>query len=132
MIKGIDHIGIVVKNIEDVKNFYEKGLKIPIEKSKSIPEQGVRVAMMHVGGIKMELIEPLSDSSPVSKFLSKKGPGLHHICLQVNNIEQASKRLRDAGVKMVEGASDVGEGGSKVLFIHPSSSGNVLFELVEV
>ncbi len=132
MIKGIDHIGIVVRSIEDVKNFYQEGLKIPVEKSKGIPEQGVRVAMMHVGELRMELIEPLSDSSPVAKFLSKRGPGLHHICLQVNNIEQASKRLREAGVKMVERASDVGEGGSKVLFIHPSSSGNVLFELVEV
>ena len=132
MIKGIDHIGIAVRSIEEVKNFYEEGLKIPIEKSESIPEQEVRIAMMRIGGIKMELIEPLSDSSPVSKFLSKRGPGLHHICFQVDNIKQESERLREAGIKMVERASDIGAGGSTVLFIHPTSSGSVLFEFVEV
>jgi methylmalonyl-CoA/ethylmalonyl-CoA epimerase len=132
MIKGIDHFGIVVRRIEDVKDFYEKGLGIPIGKSESIPEQGVRIAMMRIGGIRMELIEPLSDSSPVSKFLSKRGPGMHHICFQVDNIERTSKRLNEAGVKMIERASGAGAGGSKVLFIHPSSSGHVLFEFVEV
>ncbi len=132
MIKGIDHIGIAVRSIEEVKNFYEKGLKIPIEKPEDLPKQGVRIAMLRIGGITMELIEPLSDSSPVSKFLSKRGPGLHHICFQVDNIEQESERLREEGVKFVEGASDVGVGGSKVIFIHPASAGSVLFEFVEV
>lgn len=132
MIKGIDHIGIAVRNIEEVERFYMEGLKIPIEEKAEIPEQGVRIAMMRVGGIKLELIEPLSDSSPISKFLAKKGPGLHHICFRVDSINQESKALKKAGFRIVESASDVGAGGSKVLFIHPSSSGSVLYEFVEV
>ncbi len=131
MIKGIDHIGIAVRSIEEVERFYVEGLEIHIEKKTEIPEQGVRVAFMRIAGIKLELIEPISDSSPISKFLMKKGQGLHHICFQVDNIEKQAEKIKRAGFKIVDNASDVGAEGSKVLFIHPSSSGNVLYEFVE-
>lgn len=131
MIKGIDHIGIAVRSIKEVKNFYTEGLKIPIEKLEEIPEQGVRVAMMRVGEVKLELIEPLSDSSPISKFLTRKGPGLHHICFQVDDIKKEAERLKKENIPLVESASQIGAGGRKVLFIHPSSSGNILYEFVE-
>ena len=131
MIKKIDHIGIAVTNIEEKEKIYREGLGIEIAEKVTVPEQKARVAIMHVGEVKLELVEPISESSPIAGFLKKKGEGIHHICFEVEDIAAESARLKKAGMKIIESASEVGAGGTKVLFIHPSSTGSVLFELVE-
>ncbi len=129
--KKIDHIGIAVRSIEEQEKVYTDGLGIKITRKIEVPEQRVRIAVMEVGGVKIELVEPNDDSSPIANFLRKKGQGIHHICFEVDDIDAETERLKRAGIAIIENASNVGAEGSKVLFIHPSSSGGVLFELIE-
>lgn len=129
--KKIDHIGIAVRSIEEMEKVYMDGLGIKITKKVEVPEQRVKIAIMDIGGVKIELVEPKDESSSIANFLRKKGQGIHHICFEVDDIDAEEERLRRAGVAIIENASDVGAGDSKVLFIHPSSSGGVLFELIE-
>ena len=131
MIKKIDHIGIAVSSIESREKIYTDGFGIDVLKKVIVPEQGAKIAIMNVGEVKVELVEPLTESSPIAGFLKKKGEGIHHICFEVKDIDAEAQRLKKAGLTLIEGASPVGAGGSRVLFIHPSSTGGVLFELIE-
>ena len=102
-----------------------------VESTEEVPEQGVRVAMLPIGETRVELLEPLSNDSPVGRFLEKRGPGIHHVAIRVADIHGALTRLRESGARLIDEAPRVGAGGCLVAFVHPSSTGGVLLELVE-
>ena len=131
MIGRIDHIGIAVRSIEEGRKFYE-ALGLTVEHVEEVPDEGVRVAMMRCGESRIELLEPLSDDSIVAKFLAKRGPGIHHLCLASDDLKADVARLREAGIEPMRPEPTRGAGGCWVQFVHPKSTGGVLVELSEL
>lgn len=129
--KKIDHIGIAVASIEEVLPFYVGSLKLRLIDIEEVPSQGVKVAFLGVGESKIELLEPLSDESPIAKFIAKRGEGVHHIALGVTNIESRIEDIKENGVKMINDEPVPGAGGAKVAFLHPKSARGVLYEFCE-
>lgn len=127
----IDHIGIATREIGESLAVWVDALGLTVESTEEVPEQGVRVAMLPIGETRMELLEPLSDDSPVARFLEKRGPGIHHVAIRVTDINAELTRLRESGARLIDEAPRVGAGGCLVAFVHPSSTGGVLLELVE-
>jgi methylmalonyl-CoA epimerase len=130
MIRGIEHIGIAVRSIEEARSFYE-ALGLSIAHVEEVPEEGVRVAFVPCGHTRFELLEPTRPDSPVAKFLEKRGPGIHHVCLESDAIAQDDARLRQSGMELLRPHPTLGAGGARVQFIHPKSSGGILLELSE-
>jgi len=127
----IDHIGIAVRSIQEVLSLYEGILDLRVSGYEDVEEQGVRVAMLPIGESRIELLEPLHPDSPVEKFMSKRGEGIHHICVSVDNIQSALERFKSAGVRLIDSTPRRGAGNSKIAFIHPAGMHGVLLELVE-
>ncbi len=128
MIRGIDHVAIAVKNIEDgCKIWKDLGFEVEYE---VIEEQGVKVGIIHIGDSRIEILEPLSEDSPISKFLEKRGEGLHHLAVKVENIEATMKDLEEKGYRLIDKEPRIGAGGKKIAFVHPKSA-KILLELVE-
>jgi methylmalonyl-CoA/ethylmalonyl-CoA epimerase len=130
MIRGVDHIGIAVESIETARRFWE-ALGLQIRDIEDLPHEGVRVAMIELGGTRIELIEPTGPESTVANFLAKRGPGIHHLCLASDQLDEDDARLADAGVERLRATPTVGAGGARVQFVHPRSAGGVLVELSE-
>jgi methylmalonyl-CoA epimerase len=126
----IDHLGIAVKSIASAKAFYEK-LGLAVSPEETVPGEQVRLVMVPVGESRLELLEPTSETSTIAKFLSKRGEGLHHVCLSVPDLPSAVERLKRDGVRLVSEEIKIGAGGHRYVFVHPSSAGGVLLELVE-
>ena len=126
----IDHIGIAVKSLAAAKAIYEK-LGLDISPEETVPQEKVRLVMVPVGESRLELLEATSEDSAIAKFIGKRGEGLHHVCLRVPDLTAAVERLKKDGVRLVSDAIKTGAGGHKYVFVHPSSSGGVLLELVE-
>ena len=127
---AIDHLGIAVKSLADAKSFYEKlGLK-PMPEETVAAEQ-VRLSMVPVGESRIELLEPTSPESPIAKFLAKRGEGLHHVALHVDDLSATVERLKANGTRLISDEIKIGAGGHMYVFVHPSSAGGVLLELVE-
>jgi len=126
----IDHLGIAVKSLDAAKQFYEKlGLKpMPVE---TVEAEQVRLSMVPVGESRIELLEPTSENSAIAKFLAKRGEGLHHVALHVDNLTETVERLKAGGTRLISDDIKVGAGGHLYVFVHPSSAGGVLLELVE-
>ena len=131
MILGLDHIGIAVKKIDDVLPFYEKLLGLKLEKLKEAKQRKIKAAFLTVGETNIELIETLDKEGPVSKFLVKRGQGIHHVAFKVDNIEKMLKQLKANGVVLIDEKPRMGIEGGKIAFLHPKSTGNVLVELCE-
>ena len=127
----IDHIGIATGGIAEVANFYREALGLKIEEIEEVAEQKVRVAMLPIGESRIELLEPTTDDSPISKFLAKRGPGIHHVAIQVENIRESLRKMKEEGARLIDEEPRKGAGGCLVAFVHPSSTGGVLVELVE-
>jgi len=127
---ALDHIGIAVKSLHAAKAIYEK-LGMPVSKEETLESEQVRLAMVPVGDTRLELLEPLSHDSVIGKFISKRGEGLHHISLRVPDLEAAVMKLKQNGVRLVSEKIGIGAGGHRYIFVHPSSAGGVLLELVE-
>ena len=127
----IDHIGIATGGIAEVANFYREALGLNIEEIEEVAEQKVRVAMLPIGESRIELLEPTTDDSPISKFLAKRGPGIHHVAIQVENIRESLRKMKEKGARLIDEEPRTGAGGCLVAFVHPSSTGGVLVELVE-
>ena len=127
----VDHIGIATRQLEDGLAIWRDILGLQVDATEEIPEQGVRVAMLRVGESQVELLEALSDDSAVGKFLDKRGPGIHHIALEVDDIRAKLDELRSRGVRLVDQTPRVGAGGCLVAFIHPNSTNGILLELVQ-
>jgi methylmalonyl-CoA epimerase len=127
---SIDHIGVAVKSLEAAKGIYEQlGLKLSPE--ETVEAEQVRVVMVPLGETRMELLEPISENSVIARFIAKRGEGLHHVSLRVPDLPAAVERLKQGGVRLVSSEIKVGAGGHKYIFVHPSSAGGVLLELVE-
>ncbi|GAE24807.1 methylmalonyl-CoA epimerase [Halalkalibacter wakoensis JCM 9140] len=127
----IDHIGIAVYSIEDALSFYTEQLHLKLVHIENVPSQGVKVAFLEIGESKIELLEPLSEKSPISTFLRKRGEGIHHVALGVKNIQSRIEDLQNNGVKMIHDHPVEGAGGAKVAFLHPTSTKGVLYEFCE-
>jgi methylmalonyl-CoA epimerase len=131
MIKGIDHIGIAVKSIDEAKKFWVEQLGLKLSHIEDVPEQKVRVAMLEAGDATIELLEPTSPDSPVQKFIEKRGEGLHHVTLKTDKLAEQLQALKAAGVNLIDEKPRNGTGGSKIAFLHPKSAHGVLIELCE-
>lgn len=126
----IDHLGIAVKSIARARIFYE-ALGLRIMQEETVAQERVKAAMLPVGESRVELLEPTEEDSPVGRFLAKRGEGLHHVALQVEDIHAAMQRLKAQGAKLISEQVQVGAGGHLYFFVHPSSAGGVLVEIVQ-
>lgn len=127
---SLDHLGIAVKSLNAAKAIYEQ-LGLPISAAEEVPAEHVRLVMVPVGDTRLELLEPTSDDSVIAKFIAKRGEGLHHVCLRVPDLNAAVQKLKSDGVKLISDEIKIGAGGHRYVFVHPSSAGGVLLELVE-
>ena len=127
----LDHIGIAVTNIDDALAFYRDALGLEIEAPEEVASQRVRARFIPAGEAALELLEATSDDSPIAKYVAKRGPGLHHITLRVDDIAAALARLKARGVRLIDETPRPGAHGSLVAFIHPSSAHGVLVELTQ-
>ena len=126
----IDHLGIAVKSLAAARAIYEK-LGLQISPEEVVDAEQVRLVMVPVGESRLELLEPISPDSTIAKFIAKRGEGLHHISLRVPDLAKVVERLKNDGVRLVSEQIKVGAGGHRYVFVHPSSAGGVLLELVE-
>jgi len=127
----IDHIGIATRHLEEGLAVWRDALGLHLEATEEVAEQGVRVAMLQVGDTHIELLEALRPDSPVGKFLEKRGPGIHHIAVEVPDIKAALAELRNKGARLIDETPRVGAGGCLVAFVHPATTNGVLLELVQ-
>jgi len=131
MIKGIDHIGVAVNNLNEALAVYEKALGLKPEKVTVVDSQKVKVAFLQVGDSRIELLEPISKDSTLKAFLEKRGEGIHHIALEVVRIDDMLKKLKNQGVTLIDETPRAGAEGGRIAFIHPKSVKGVLLELCE-
>jgi len=131
MIKKIDHIAIAVNDLDEEIKRYRDVLGMEFHGTETVEEQKVRVAFFKVGEVFIELTAPTEEDSPVGKFLSKRGSGIHHIAYEVDNLEKQIESFREKGVRMIDIAPRRGAGGAKIAFAHPKSFSGVLVELKE-
>lgn len=130
-IKKIAHIGIAVKNLEETLPFYRDVLKMSVEAIEVVDSEKVKVAFLKVGETHLELLEPMDETSPIQAFIDKRGEGIHHIALEVDNINKRLEDMRENGIKLINEEPKDGAGNAKVAFLHPRSTNGVLYELCE-
>ena len=130
-LKNIDHIGIAVKSIDEALKFWQDTMGIKCHGVEEVAEQKVRTAFLPVDDTEFELLEGTAEDSPVTKFIEKKGEGIQHIAIRVDNIEEALKELKEKGVRLIDETPRYGAGGAKIAFVHPKASGGVLLELCQ-
>ena len=131
MITRIDHIGIAVNSIEETLKVYRDALGLEVTHIADEPEQKVKVAFLPRGGSEIELLEPYAGDGPVRKFMEKRGEGIHHLCLEVDDIEAALARLKAEGVQLIDETPRMNSRGQKIAFIHPKGAHGVLIELYQ-
>ncbi len=127
----INHLGIATKGIDEALKFWQNALGLEQTHTEVVEEQKVRVAMLPVGETCIELLEPTSEESPISKFLEKRGGGIHHIAVEVEDIEAALEKLKSEGARLIDEKPRIGADNCLIAFVHPASSGGVLLELVQ-
>ncbi len=127
----INHLGIATNGIDEALKFWGDALGLENVHTEIVEEQKVRVAMLPIGESRIELLEPTSDDSPISKFLEKRGGGIHHIAIEVEDIEASLAKLRDRGIRLIDEKPRIGAEGCLVAFVHPDSANGVLLELVQ-
>ena len=127
----ISHLGIATKGIEEALKFYENALGLENVHTEVVEDQKVRVAMLPIGETRIELLEPTSEDSPISKFLEKRGGGIHHIAVEVEDIEAALLKLKSEGARLIDEQPRIGAENCLVAFVHPSSASGVLLELIQ-
>jgi methylmalonyl-CoA/ethylmalonyl-CoA epimerase len=125
----VDHIGVAVRSLEDAIRVYTEGLGLCATAVEDVPEQKTRVAVIPVGESRVELLEATGADSPVARFIARRGEGIHHFCLEVDDLAATMSRLKSAGIRMVDPEPRKGAGGHLVAFVHPSALGGVLLEL---
>ena len=130
-VEKIDHIGIAVDSIEQWIGYYRDVLGLEYSGSEEVEEQKVRVAFLTIGESRIELLEPTSEDSPIASFLAKRGGGIHHIAVKVEDINASLEAHKKAGARLIDGEARIGAHGMKIAFIHPKATGGVLVELCE-
>ena len=128
---GIEHVGIAVEDLNSSSSFWGDILRIVHTHTESVETESVNTKIYDTGKGKIELLDSLDETSPVRKFIQKRGPGVHHICLEIEDISIAIKELKDSGIEVLSDFPRVGAEGYKIVFIHPKSTGGVLVELAE-
>lgn len=124
----LDHIGIAVSSLAEGAKFYQ-ALGLELEGVEEVSEQGVKVGFLPVGDTRLELLEPTGESSPIAKHLERRGPGLHHLCVRVDDIRVSMAALSEQGYRLLSDEPQQGAHGCLVCFVHPKSTGGVLLEL---
>lgn len=127
----LDHIGIATRELNDALALWRDTLGLEVDVTEDVTQQGVRVAMLPIGETHIELLEPLKDDSPVGKFLEKRGPGIHHLAVRVNDIHASLAQLKAKGARLIDETPRRGARDCLVAFVHPSSANGVLLELVQ-
>ncbi len=127
----IDHLGIATNGIDEALKFWGEALGLENVHTEIVEDQKVRVAMLPLGESRIELLEPTSEDSPISKFLEKRGGGIHHIAVSVDDIQASLAKLKARGIRLIDESPHVGAEGCLVAFVHPSSANGVLLELVQ-
>lgn len=127
----LDHIGIAVKSLSEALPFWQNLLGLEVLKTEEVPTEKVRVAFLNTGQCHLELLEPTAADSPIAKFLDKRGPGIHHICLQVRHLPELLQKLDAAGVQLLDKEPKPGAGHKRIAFLHPKATGGILLELSE-
>jgi len=127
----VDHIGIATRQIDEALALWRDALGLQVDFTEEVTGQGVRVAMLPIGETHIELLEPLSENSPVGKFLERRGPGIHHVAIEVTDIRATLAQLKEKGTRLIDETPRTGAGGCLVAFVHPSSTNGVLLELVQ-
>lgn len=128
---AIDHIGIAVTSIDEALKFWEQSLGIGVTGVEEVAEQKVRTAFLPLGDTEIELLEATDPESPVAKFIEKKGEGIHHLAIRVENLEEALEKMKDLGLRLIDEKPRYGAGGARIAFVHPRTAGGVLLELTE-
>ncbi|MEE4608913.1 MAG: methylmalonyl-CoA epimerase [Desulfobacteraceae bacterium] len=127
----IDHLGIAVHSIEDGKKFWSDTLGLSFEGTETVAEQKVTTAFFPVGESEVELLESTAPDGPIAKYIEKKGTGIQHVALRVENIEEALAELKQKGIQLIDQSPRQGAGGAKIAFLHPKATGGVLVELCQ-
>ena len=127
----ISHLGIATKKIDEALKFWEDALGLENVHTEIVEDQKVRVAMLPLGETNIELLEPTSEDSPIAKFLENRGGGIHHIAVEVEDIEKSLAKLKASGARLIDESPRIGAEGCLVAFVHPASSGGVLLELTQ-
>jgi methylmalonyl-CoA/ethylmalonyl-CoA epimerase len=131
-IKRIDHIAIVIDDIETALDFWRDALGLSVSHIADVPTEHSQIVFLPLGSSEIELVKPTTDDSGLARYLDKRGPGMHHICLEVDDIEAMMSQLKSKGIQLIQETPSVGLGGRKYAFIHPKSSSGVLVELYEL
>ena len=131
IIKKVNHVAIVVEDIDQALVFWQDALDLPLQKIEDVPSEKVRVAFLPIGDSEVELVQPTEEESGISKFLRDRGPGLHHMCFEVEDIDQTLLRLKTKGIRVIN-ESPIQLPGRKMTFIHPKSTMGVLVELYQL
>ncbi|MFP3998519.1 MAG: methylmalonyl-CoA epimerase [Desulfosalsimonas sp.] len=127
----IDHIGVAVESNQESKSFWSDILGLRFDGEETVEEQKVKTAFFPIDKSEVELLESTAEDGPISKFIEKKGQGVHHIALRVDDLEAALLELKQKGVKLIDQTPRIGAGGARIAFIHPKATGGVLVELCE-
>ena len=131
MLIKIDHIGIAVNDIEETLSFYRDQLGLEVGGLEEVTEQKVKVAFMQLGESRLELLQSTDPEGPVAKFIEKRGQGIQHIAIGVDNIEETLEMLKAKGAKLIDEKPRIGAGGAKIAFVHPKSTRGVLLEICQ-
>jgi methylmalonyl-CoA/ethylmalonyl-CoA epimerase len=131
MFGRIDHIGVAVEDLDAALSLYEQSFALELAHRETVEEQGVEAVLLDVGDGHVELLAPLSEDTPVGKFIAKNGPGLHHVAYQTDDIDSALEQLKAAGLRLIDEQPRTGIRNSRVAFLHPGSTGRVLTEIVQ-
>ena len=131
-IKRIDHIGVLVDDLETTLSFWRDALGIELAKTADVPSESVQIAFLPVGASEIELVKPVTSDSGLARYLEKRGPGMHHLCLEVDDIQGMITRLLEHGVQMINTEPRLSDDGKKYAFVHPKSAGGVMVELYEL
>jgi len=131
MLDHIDHIGLAIADLDEALHIWRDILGLTVTHDETVPEQGTRVLFLHGGNADIELLVSLGEETPVGKFLQKRGPGIHHICFAVPNLEAALAECKARGLQLIDETPRIGAKGKRLAFIHPKSAHGVLIELCE-
>jgi methylmalonyl-CoA/ethylmalonyl-CoA epimerase len=127
----IQHLGVAVGSIDEALAFWRDGLGLELKEIEVVEDQGVRVAMLPIGESRIELLEATGEDTPVGRFVAKRGAGMHHLCVEVEDISGKLSELKARGVRLIDEQPRIGAGGALVAFVHPASTGGVLIELTQ-
>ena len=132
MVNRINHIAIVVEDLQAALGFWRDALGLPLHKTEENPGEDVNIAFLPLGESEIELLQPMSAESGIGKYLAKKGQGMHHVCVEVDDIEATIARLREHGIELINDTPKVREEGTRYAFVHPKIAHGVLVELYEL